>query len=115
MPRVKGNTIEGLTSSEREAKALFEAQGWSVFRNGWPDFLAAHPSGRLVGIEVKTPTDTIRPAQEAMFQALGPVLPVTVLYLSDGDWKLVCQYPRDAEAERRSYLASLDRLASGGF
>lgn len=40
-----------------------------VLRNGWPDFLFEY-EGRICGVEVKSETDVVRPAQRAMFAAL---------------------------------------------
>jgi VRR-NUC domain len=39
-------------------------------RAGWPDFLAWR-KGKIIGVEVKSPGDEIRPSQRRMFRAFG--------------------------------------------
>jgi hypothetical protein len=46
------------------------AQGCTIYRNGWPDFLIDTDDGRTIAVEVKAPTDQVRPAQRRMFAAL---------------------------------------------
>lgn len=43
--------------------------GARVYRNGWPDFLVEQ-NGAIEFVEVKTPTDIMRPEQIAMHEAL---------------------------------------------
>ncbi len=45
------------------------AHGSTVLRVGWPDFLVCF-ANRTVAIEVKSPTDKVRPAQLHMAYAL---------------------------------------------
>lgn len=58
-----------LTKAEKlEADAL-KADGWTLHRNGWPDFLA-EKDGVFRLIEVKQNTGRLSPAQKAMCKAL---------------------------------------------
>jgi Holliday junction resolvase len=50
--------------SEQEIQTKLEQEGWTVYRNGWPDF-AAEKDGVLRLVEVKT-TDDLSTAQVLM-------------------------------------------------
>jgi Holliday junction resolvase len=55
--------------SEEKIRKQYEAKGFTVLRGGWPDFLAIK-DGQVIGIEVKSGNDKLRPAQEKMHKAL---------------------------------------------
>lgn len=51
------------------SKALRDGLKIQVLRNGWPDFLVIE-DGRGYAVEVKQPTDSVRPNQATMFEVL---------------------------------------------
>jgi len=59
-----------LNTREESVAAEWREQGFEVVHRGWPDLLAAHPDGRLVAIEVKSPGDRVRPNQAHIHQLL---------------------------------------------
>lgn len=60
---------KGLTKAERlEAITLIDA-GWTLHRNGWPDFLA-EKDGKFRFIEVKDGYDRLSKSQKRMIGAL---------------------------------------------
>lgn len=60
----------GLTVEEQLTLEKLTRDGCRVLRGGWPDFLVKRPDGTIRGIEVKTPTDSLRPLQIVMHQLL---------------------------------------------
>lgn len=62
--------------SEQEVKDKLEQEGWTVYRNGWPDF-AALKNGVLRLIEVKA-TGELSEEQIQMFALLKKLLGVEV-------------------------------------
>lgn len=67
-----------MNDAERCAVALLEHMGFTVYRAGWPDFLAVRGE-EVVGVEHKNLYDELRPNQVAMRAALAAVLPVVVI------------------------------------
>ena len=77
-----------MTPSEDIAKQIFERKGFTVLRNGWPDFLCYKDNGfgevRVLCVEVKTKGDGLRPEQERMHEVLKRMgFPVSVMYEED--------------------------------
>jgi hypothetical protein len=58
-----------LNTAERQEAATLRAEGWTVHRNGWPDFLA-EKDGQFRIIEVKKYPDRLSTAQKAMCRAI---------------------------------------------
>lgn len=58
-----------MKKSENIVRRELEADGWTVLRNGWPDFLAIK-GARAKFVEVKTNSTPFSPEQKAMFRAL---------------------------------------------
>lgn len=63
---------------EARLARAFEAQGWSVLRVGWPDWLLMKGE-RLCAVEHKSWRDVVRPEQKMMHEALRRVMPVHVV------------------------------------
>lgn len=58
-----------MNANEQAFVERLESDGWTVLRNGWPDFLCV--KGKHVkAIELKYNTDTVRPNQTENHQAL---------------------------------------------
>lgn len=57
---------------EREVVDALKAEGYTVLRNGWPDFLAVRGND-TVAVEVKAPTDSLTNAQFRMHSALKAI------------------------------------------
>ena len=59
---------------------LYEKEGWTVLRNGWPDFLCVRKRQEggfdLMGVEVKAKGDKLRANQKLNLAALSLVMPV---------------------------------------
>lgn len=72
MPRSKASFLNAL---EREVWAKYQKDGWSVLRNGWPDFLLVN-GPHLVGVEVKGSSDCITPSQHLILSALSQKFPI---------------------------------------
>ena len=70
--------------SEIEAQKYYEDLGYTVHRDGWPDFLVYKTvAGKLdmMGIEVKTLEGALRPAQAENHRLLSAFgLPVTIYW-----------------------------------
>jgi hypothetical protein len=71
--------------SERLEKERFERDGWTVYKNGWPDFLMTKQvDGKTVvrAVELKghysDGLQKIAPSQERMFAALKELLGIEV-------------------------------------
>lgn len=62
--------------SEKEVQDKLEQEGWTVYRNGWPDFLA-EKDGAFRLLEVKA-TGNLSPEQVRMFALLQRLLSVPV-------------------------------------
>lgn len=125
--------------SERAVKEALENRGFTVHRNGWPDFLAVRQMEGygtktigIMGIEVKTGNDKLRPEQKIIHHLLRQArLPVHVL--TPGSAKLDGRLPschllteREVEQARtaaaqitaqiatlEARLADLKRIAEG--
>jgi hypothetical protein len=69
-PELGGPVAGNVT--EMEFVRVAKAKGGKLFRSGWPDYLL-QLRGRTIGVEVKSNTDTIRPAQVRMFTLLCSV------------------------------------------
>lgn len=54
---------------EQIVKRRFESTGWKVLNGGWPDFLCIK-GGEVRLVEVKGPTDLMRPSQVELHRAL---------------------------------------------
>jgi hypothetical protein len=74
-----------MTPSEQAAHDCLRADGWTVLRNGWPDFLcfrrssANHPE--IIAVEVKHHTDRLQPEQKAIHRLLMEAgLPIYLCY-----------------------------------
>jgi hypothetical protein len=75
--------LVGLTSFEDVVAQFLLAKGYTLYRGGWPDFLAITPEGNAVGIECKSTGDELSPSQIIMGRTLkGIGLPV-VLVVTD--------------------------------
>jgi hypothetical protein len=63
-----------MKTTEELALDEFKAEGWSAFRNGWPDYLLVRPrqDGQLevMGLEVKSGRDELTGLQIAVHTAL---------------------------------------------
>jgi hypothetical protein len=63
-----------VNATEQKAKDLLEKLGWRVLRNGWPDFLCESDAGKgyckVVGVEIKSPSDRLSSEQQLMHSAL---------------------------------------------
>lgn len=60
---------EGMTLTEQIAKRKLEEEGYTVLKNGSPDFLAVKYVNNLIAdfkfVEAKSPRDNLKPAQES--------------------------------------------------
>lgn len=65
---------------EKKVRAAYEAKGWTVLRDGWPDFLCirkrADGTIELSGVEVKSKNDLLRDNQKKMLASLSTVMEV---------------------------------------
>jgi len=61
--------LSGLTNSEKDVRDALNRAGYTVLRNGWPDFLVCGPDG-IFAVEVKTGKDKLSREQEAIHKAL---------------------------------------------
>lgn len=70
-PRGTHTDIGIRTSNDREAECarLLEAQGYKVFKRGWPDFLAVR-GDEVRLIEVKPPRGRLKPIQQEVADVL---------------------------------------------
>lgn len=72
---------------ERKVEKHLKNSGCSVFRNGWPDYLAVR-DGKAVLVEVKHGQDTLSEDQIRMIEALRSLgLKVGVLSLNNPEWR----------------------------
>lgn len=55
---------------EEQFQIEFEKMGYTVLRNGWPDFLIVK-DGAIAGVEIKGKNDTIKPNQQRMMDILS--------------------------------------------
>jgi len=81
-----------MNNFEKEVQEYFQADGWTVLRNGWPDFFCLKivqqsygaPEIKLSAVEVKRGADKLSMAQEAMHKALRQAgIPVWVIRPKD--------------------------------
>ena len=67
-----------MNDTERQARDIFEAQGWKVLRAGWPDLLMVR-CGEVQAVEVKSGNDRVKPHQKACHDVLNQSgIPVVV-------------------------------------
>lgn len=91
---------------EARFKARAMAAGWLPHRPSWPDFLV-EMQGRLVGVEVKGPRDSVSSEQAETFDALEAAgLPVYVWHDTDER--------RDRLVRWRSEVSMLEGEMSAG-
>lgn len=78
-----------MNALEQRARQILESAGFTVLRNGWPDFLAFREEGRwkkLAAFEIKSESDGLSDSQKIMQQLLRVAgIPVYVLRPSDLD------------------------------
>lgn len=56
---------------ESQLRTMLEQRGWTVYSNGWPDFLCYRArDARTFAVEVKAPRDKLRPNQVAVHELL---------------------------------------------
>ena len=55
---------------EEDFKSEFEANGYTVVRSGWPDFLIMK-NGVVAGVELKGDNDSVKPNQQEMMDILS--------------------------------------------
>lgn len=67
-----------LTPTEEEVRQILLAEGWTVLRKGWPDFLCIRPDkpSTVIAVEVKSVNDGYSPEQQTVISALGEFFPV---------------------------------------
>lgn len=103
-----------LVPSEQVAWDHFTGCGWELLRNGWPDFLGIAPTGEVMGIEVKGPTDRLAPEQQdiaAVLRVAG--VSTKVAYVVEG--AVVVANPgaaRPLDTELHDAAARLDAYVS---
>lgn len=69
-----------LTRHESTFVTMARARGYGpILRSGWPDFLLADSKGDPMCVEVKSATDSVRPAQKHCFDVLEAIgIPVFI-------------------------------------
>ena len=93
----------GLTRSEEEVRRVLSADGHTVLRNGWPDFLVISRKPvimrgvRLIekgvlGLEVKSGSDRLSPEQEATHNALCAAGVSVATVWEDNPGKLIARH-----------------------
>lgn len=68
---------------EEAVREELEDSGWTVYRNGWPDFLCRRKKGHdfeYKAVEVKTVKDRLRSNQYEVLMALADLIPVSVFH-----------------------------------
>ena len=79
-----------MTNEESKFKEDMKALGYTVYRNGYPDFLL-EKDNMLVFVEIKNNFDSIKPQQRRMFKLLQKHgIKVAICY--GGDPKKVYEY-----------------------
>lgn len=70
-PKGTHSDISIRTSNDREAQCAreLEADGYTIFKRGWPDILAVK-DGEVRMIEVKPPGGRLKPTQQKVADAL---------------------------------------------
>ena len=68
-----------MNEKEEGVANLLRALGFTVYRNGWPDFLAVRGS-EIVAVEHKNHGEKLRREQAALHAVLKRVMPVHVVY-----------------------------------
>lgn len=60
-----------MNEHEKRVYNVAKDAGWTVLRNGWPDYLLIDwQSKQAIFLEVKSPTDSLRIEQKKMHKAL---------------------------------------------
>jgi len=60
-----------MNDSESEFAQVAESKGYTLRRNGWPDFALMRADGSLICVEVKTPGDSLSQEQHDMIEFLS--------------------------------------------
>lgn len=85
---------------EKSVREKYIQEGWTVLRDGWPDFLVfrqgVNGKTELRGIEVKSKTDVIRSNQHIVLTLLAQVMKIQVVLegasLGDTGKVTVCDF-----------------------
>jgi VRR-NUC domain len=94
--------------TEKRVAQFCRDGGFTVYRNGWPDFLLLH-EGRAVGfaLEVKTRSDRLRSEQKRMIEALDRMGIVTHTTYADEIDEFLANEPISTPALGRTPYRSL--------
>ena len=115
--------VPALTRSEMKAYRLCRRKGWTVHRNGWPDFICETPEG-LCFVEVKSPNDTVPPHQRRVHELLRAAgFRVLVLWVSprkgvrfkdEGQGRVSCAVARQVETPAQRHGQAGQEAATDG-
>lgn len=107
----RGKLINRMTESEHRVKLDLESKGWTVHRNGWPDFLCWREveTGKIecLCVEVKGRRDNLREGQRTVIKILDSI-GLKVAVVRPGHSGLYSGTPFEMVRELESLAAALE-------